>query len=70
MQAPVLNVVCSVCHKRLGYRPCIPAQAGKSTHGYCRPCWQSFGYETTPDLETHWKELEESLKKGQGDEQV
>ena len=58
-----LNVCCSVCRKRIGYRPCEPVHAGKSSHGYCRPCWESLGYPVTSDLVEHWKELEASLKR-------
>lgn len=61
--APTIIVACQWCLKILGYRPCVPAQDGKTSHGGCRECWKVHGIgEPTLEMEQGWSRLEESLK--------
>lgn len=63
----VLKVACQRCRKLMGYRPCSPEQAGKTSHGVCRRCWDihHFDIPITPDIDTEWARLDESLKEAQ-----
>jgi hypothetical protein len=61
--AHALKVICMWCFKQIGYRPCIPAQDGKKTHGGCRECWKIHGVgEATPEMIAEWDRLDESLR--------
>lgn len=60
---PEVTVVCQWCLKIIGYKPCVPTQHGKQSHGGCRECWKIHGIgEPTPEMEQDWTRYEASLK--------
>ena len=58
---PRLRVECCDCHTILGYKPCDPAQDGKVSHGYCKPCFQKTGVEITKEIEEEWGQLRKTI---------
>jgi len=62
---PRLRIECCACHRLMGYRPCLPAQNGQTSHGYCRPCFLEIRVDqkslVSPELEADWAALARSL---------
>lgn len=56
-----LRVECCDCHTLMGYKPCDPAQDGKTSHSYCKSCFQKTGVGITKQCEDEWEQLRKSV---------